>query len=321
MSDAQSQRNTFSGHYLNRRGELRKDADALARVKSESDTRFVLVCDETVLIREQPSHTAYLLNAEQIDSIAPTPVAEIYLGDFDGQHIFARVIQGEGPSLAATGDQDHTRYADLRLIGTVVPAAEASLLAYARALGQWHLSHRHCSRCGEPLVIREAGHVQICSNDLCTQKQIFPRVDPAIIVLVAHEDRALLGREANWPEGRYSTLAGFVEPGESLEDAVAREVMEESGIEVGGIRYHSSQPWPFPQSLMLGFTATALSQEIQLRDGELEEARWVSVDDVIERGVGLPTPLSISYRLVEDWFDGVSDISLSEVRARRRKAQ
>ena len=320
MSDARSRLNTFSGHYLNRRGELRTDADALARVMEDTGTRYILVCDQTILIRERPTHGAHLMNIKQIDAIAPNPVTEIYLGEFDGCNIVARVVEGEAPEIDATGEKEHLSYANLRLIGSMLPADEASLLAYARALGQWHLSHRFCSRCGQRLLIREAGHVQICSDSTCAL-QLFPRVDPAIIVLASHGDHALLGREANWPEGRYSTLAGFVEPGESLEDAVAREVLEESGIEVDQIRYHSSQPWPFPQSLMLGFTATALSHDIQLRDGELEEAAWISVNDIVERKVGLPTPLSISYRLVEDWFDGVSDIPLAEIRARKHKAQ
>lgn len=320
MSDARSRLNTFSGHYLNRCGELRTNADALAHVMEDANTRFVLVSDQTVLIHERPTHGAHFLNAEQINAIAPDPVAEIYLGEFGDRNIFARVVEGDTPEIDTTDDNKHLRYADLRLIGSLLPADEASLLAYARALGQWHLSHRYCSRCGGHLLVREAGHVQICSDSTCAL-QLFPRVDPAIIVLAARGDCALLGREASWPKGRYSTLAGFVEPGESLEDAVAREVMEESGIEVGQIRYHSSQPWPFPQSLMLGFSATALSHDIQLRDGELEEALWVSVDDIVELKIGLPTPLSISYRLVEDWFDGVSDTPLAEIRARRHKAQ
>ena len=130
------------------------------------------------------------------------------------------------------------------------------LLAYARALSIWRSRHRYCGACGAPLVAVRAGHALRCTNGACAQES-FPRIDPAIIVLVCDGERALLGRQASWPPGRYSTLAGFVEPGESLEDAVAREVFEETGVPVHDVRYHSSQPWPFPSSLMVGFQASA----------------------------------------------------------------
>jgi len=144
--------------------------------------------------------------------------------------------------------------------------------------------------------------VLVCSDPSCRHEQ-FPRIDPAIIVLVSDGERALLGRQASWPVGRYSTIAGFVEPGESLEDAVAREVFEETGIEVDQIEYHSSQPWPFPSSLMLGFTAHARSTEVRLRDEELEDARWFDRADLASNGTLLPPRQSISYRLIEHWFD------------------
>jgi NAD+ diphosphatase len=154
--------------------------------------------------------------------------------------------------------------------------------------------------------------VLVCTNPACRHES-FPRLDPAIIVLVSDAERALLGRQASWPRGRYSTIAGFVEPGESLEDAVAREVFEETGVSVDGIEYHSSQPWPFPSSLMLGFTAHALTHEVHLRDQELEDARWFSRAD-LRAGVPLvPPSQSISYRLIEDWFDAGSDRPLREI--------
>jgi NAD+ diphosphatase len=136
-------------------------------------------------------------------------------------------------------------------------------------------------------------------------------VDPAIIVLVAEADRCLLGRQASWPPSRYSTIAGVVEPGESLEDAVAREVLEEAGVSIVDVRYHSSQPWPFPSSLMLGFTARPASETIELRDGELEDARWVTREDTIAGRVLVPPSVSIAFRLVEDWFDAEPGRSLA----------
>jgi NAD+ diphosphatase len=156
--------------------------------------------------------------------------------------------------------------------------------------------------------------VLICTNPVCRHEQ-FPRLDPAIIVLVTDGDRVLLGRQAAWPAGRYSTIAGFVEPGESLEDAVAREVHEETGISVDGIEYHSSQPWPFPSSLMLGFLARAASQEIDLRDLELEDARWFSREDIVNGTPFLPPNVSISYRLIEHWFNAGAAVPLRELHA------
>jgi NAD+ diphosphatase len=149
--------------------------------------------------------------------------------------------------------------------------------------------------------------MRVCTNPDCGQLH-FPRTNPAIIVLVALRERCLLGRQATWPEGLYATIAGFVEPGESLEEAVVREVREETGIEVREVTYHSSQPWPFPSSIMLGFTAQAGSDHIQLNDGELEDARWFSREEIargVEEGwLRLPSSVSISYRLIEDWYDG-----------------
>jgi NAD+ diphosphatase len=207
-----------------------------------------------------------------------------------------------------------TRFEDLRSVAALMPAAQAGLLSYARAMITWRRAHRFCGRCGAETLAAKAGHVLVCTNPACRHEQ-FPRTDPAIIVLIADEQRILLGRQAAWPLGRYSTIAGFVEPGESLEDAVAREVLEETGVEVDGIEYHSSQPWPFPSSLMLGFTARALTREVHLRDQELEDARWFTRADIVNGEPLLPPPLSISFRLIEHWFDAAADRPLREIRA------
>jgi len=144
-----------------------------------------------------------------------------------------------------------------------------------------------------------------CSREDCGAEH-FPRLDPAIIVLVTDGERALLGRQASWPEGRYSTIAGFVEPGESLEDAIVREVMEETGVRATDPVYHSSQPWPFPSSLMIGFTANAAPGAEPRADEELEDVRWFSRDDIAAGRPALPPPQSVSYRLIEDWYDSGS---------------
>jgi len=230
------------------------------------------------------------------------------LGQFEGLHYFAYDIDSvEPPSLLP-----ETRFEDLRAIASSLPIGEAGLLGYARALLTWQRRHRFCGVCGTATAPAKHGHVLVCTNPGCRHEQ-FPRIDPAIIVLVSDGERALLGRQASWPVGRYSTIAGFVEPGESLEDAVAREVWEETGVEVERIEYRSSQPWPFPASLMLGFTAHALTTHVHLRDQELEDARWFDRAELASNGTLLPPRLSISYRLIEDWFDAGAGPRLRDI--------
>lgn len=193
-------------------------------------------------------------------------------------------------------------WADLRSVGASLPDLDAGLLTTAVALAHWHDVHPRCPRCGTPTEVVRAGWTRRCPAD---GSEHFPRTDPAVIMLV-HDgaDRCVLGRQATWPPGRFSILAGFVEPGESLEGAVMREVDEEVGLAVTDVTYAGSQPWPFPASLMLGYTARAVgSPELTLRDGELAEARWVSKEE-IRRGdvVALPPPVSIAYRIITDWL-------------------
>jgi NAD+ diphosphatase len=152
--------------------------------------------------------------------------------------------------------------------------------------------------------------VQRCTEATCGIDH-FPRLDPAIIVLVTYGERALLGRQAAWPAGRYSTIAGFVEPGESLEDAVAREVLEETGVAVVDAEYHSSQPWPFPSSLMIGYLACADAAAIPRAEEELEDVRWFTRDEIAAGYPGLPPPQSVSYRLIEQWYDSGSSVPLA----------
>jgi NAD+ diphosphatase len=210
------------------------------------------------------------------------------------------------PALAASGLAGAAvRFADLRQLAGRLDRREAALLAHARAMLYWHARHRFCGVCGRPTRAEEAGYMRRCSDPGCNSMH-FPRTDPAVIMLVTHEDNALMGRSRHFPPGMYSTLAGFVEPGESLEDAVAREVREETGIEVGAVDYHSSQPWPFPANIMLGFHAHALTTEITVDVGELEDARWVERDwlksHVDDDSFRLPRLDSIARRLVEDWL-------------------
>jgi NAD+ diphosphatase len=213
------------------------------------------------------------------------------------------------PALEAAGiEAAEVRFADLRQLGARLERYEGALLALARAIMFWHSRHRFCGVCGAPTRSEEAGYMRRCTDPGCKAMH-FPRTDPAVIMLVTDGDRALLGRNKNFPlPGMYSTLAGFVEPGEALEDAVAREVREETDIVVGAVHYHSSQPWPFPANIMLGFYAEAVTTAISLEDGELADARWFQRDwllsHVDDDEFRLPRRDSIARRLLEDWLHG-----------------
>ena len=197
------------------------------------------------------------------------------------------------------------RPADLREAAALLNDRDAGLFTHAVALANWHATHTHCPRCGTPTVTVAAGHAQRCPAD---GSEHFPRVNPAVIMLVTDPgDRCLLARNRRWPERRVSILAGFVEPGESAEQAVAREVGEETGITVAKVRYVGSQPWPMPQSLMLGFRASAAGDlEIQVDDEEIAEAHWFSRDELrtalASREILLPPPVSIAHRLIQSWY-------------------
>jgi NAD+ diphosphatase len=240
-----------------------------------------------------------------------------YLGMASDVHYFSRTV--EKTTLA---DEN---WVDLRLYALQLPVLDAGLAAYARGLQFWHARHGFCGICGHATQSEHAGHRRRCMNHSCGAEH-FPRTDPAIIVAVEHDGDLLLGRQASWPEGRYSTLAGFVEPGESLEDALAREVQEEAGVSILSSHYFSSQPWPFPASLMLGFTAIAASKDLRV-GAELSDARWFSVQDfesaICSGALKVPPPVSVSFRLIENWYDhhpqNLTELTLVEFIARNKK--
>jgi len=231
----------------------------------------------------------------------------IFLGEFRDQIFFAIDISDhDDPAVRAPG-----QFHDLRAVSGLLHRDELGLLGYARALTHWQRTHQFCGKCGARNQIVKAGHVMECSNANCKQ-QNFPRLDPAVIVLVNDGDRVLLGRQTQFSPGRYSTIAGFVEWAESIEEAVMREVREETGVIVNEAQYHSSQPWPFPSSLMLGFIAQATTTEVTLHDGELEDARWFSRKDIAAGALSLPPTLSISFALIEHWYNQGSPCALRD---------
>jgi len=217
----------------------------------------------------------------------------LYLGRLDGQAFFA--VKGALPRRLGA------RPMGLREVGAVLGDRDAGLLVHAVALTNWHTTHVRCPRCGAPTEVVQGGAVRRCPED---GSEHFPRTDPAVIVLVTDgADRCVLGRQPAWPAGWYSTLAGFVEPGESAEQAVVREVMEESGVQVREVTYRASQPWPFPSSLMLGFRALCDADATpQASDGELEDVRWFDRDELRRRNAGLPPQVSIAQSLIGEWI-------------------
>lgn len=293
-----SRHNLLSGQYIDRVAHWRKDEARVRAALEDPNSVFVPVWRNQNLVRPGEHGVTALLVANIRSTLQIDFGDVVLLGEFHERACFA--VPLTTPELPAFDEPVEPR--DLRTIAGELPPQEAGLLAYARAMLYWRDRNRFCGRCGAVMRSLQAGHVQQCSNPTCAI-QVFPRIDPAIIVLVTDGERALLGRQASWPPSRYSTIAGFVEPGESLEDAVAREVLEETGVRVDSVEYHSSQPWPFPSSLMLGFIAHARAQAIQLTDAELEDARWLTRQQIATGEIRMPFQHSISFRLIEDWYN------------------
>jgi NAD+ diphosphatase len=269
---------TFAGGALDRAADRRADEAWIAAARNDPRARAVLVGPGGVVLAGE---------APELAPVEGLGVADGYfLGIADGVPLF---VLPADPGAQLTG---------LREAAAILSDADAGLVAYASALAHWHDTHRFCGVCGEHTEAREAGHSRRCPNGHTHH----PRTDPVVIMLVSDGDRLLLGRRPPWPQGRYSCLAGFVEPGESLEAAVAREVLEEAGVVVGAVAYRLSQPWPFPLSLMLGFEATYVSGEARVADAELEDVAWFTRDQIAAGTPLLPPPFTIARRLIDGWL-------------------
>ncbi len=299
--------NVYTGSPLFRAAEKREDAGWIAAALASPDALFLPVWRSRNLMRgvAEGKPEAVFLPAGAAAALrlsaGPAEVPWAFLGIHGPQPVFALDVGAAEDPLALL-PQDCGAFTDLRAVAGVLGGQDASMLAHARGLMHWRSRHLFCGVCGGACVAESAGHVMRCKA--CDTSH-FPRTDPAVIMLVHRGDRAVLGHSRRFPASTmYSTLAGFVEPGESLEEAVRREVLEESGVRVGQVQYHSSQPWPFPASIMLGFYAEALSEEITIDPTELEDARWFSraqIRDPAANGFNLPRLDSIARRLIEDW--------------------
>lgn len=279
---------------------LRRGDDAWLAARWSDGASRVLVVSGT-RVRPADGALAWVPPTEAPDGV------RVLLGERGGTTYWAVIA---GPEAAAA---EKEAWVPLRGLLPVLSGdlSTAPLVFHALGLAEWHWATRFCPRCGGRLASRAAGHELVCEQ--CGKPQ-FPRSDPAVIMLVAagepgsDDERCLLGRHPGWPPGRFSTLAGFCEPGETLEDAVRREVLEETGVVVGEVTYFGNQPWPLPSSLMLGFHARAETEEIRLDDVEVEEARWFTRAQMrAEAEAGtlvLPGGVSISRSLVESWYGG-----------------
>lgn len=297
-----SDRNFFTGSPIDRVSHRRRDEQWLAKQLASPRTVLIPVWQGQNLFTDDPDPAPVMTSAAELKGLTGESETTILLG-VDGDHTYFAVDIGieEAELNNRLSGLGHPR--NLKQAAGMVDSRQAGLLAYANAITHWHRSNAYCGACGSRTISSEAGHLLTCSNQDC-QRPHFPRTDPAIIVLVTSGDSCLLGRQPIWPAGLYSTIAGFVEPGETLEQAVAREVQEETGVVIRSVTYASSQPWPFPCSIMLGFYATAETMSLQVDGDELEDARWLSreqmLDELKARHLRLPLTYSIARRLIED---------------------
>jgi NAD+ diphosphatase len=291
---ARAARLPFATAPYERHAELRGDG-WWERQAADPRTRVLVVADGVVATS---GDGLLLLGPSDAEQLIDDPMAErLYLGEGVGGAVLAVGLPEVPAELAPR---------PVREVAISLDALQGCLLVHALGVANWHRTHQFCARCGAPTSAEQAGHVRRCQR---CGGQHFPRTDPAVIMLILDDDdRALLGHSPHWTPGRYSTLAGFVEPGESLEDAVRREVFEEVGVRVDSATYAASQPWPFPSSLMLGFYGHAASTEIAVDGHEVTQARWFTRTELAlalaAQEVALPGGFSISRWLVEGWYGG-----------------
>ena len=323
----------YAGMPLDRCDALRRDDGAIEQLWQSEQTVIIPMCQgKNLFVIDDCSNSASPEGVAGLPSyIAPQPVLlrrafadsaalavitrandPVFLGQQAADSYFA--IEIDEFDKETLCDSQQAKFIDLRSVGAVLAGDMAALLAYARGILFWRQQHRFCSRCGYRVTASHGGHVLACNNGECG-RETYPRTDPAVIMLVERAgpdgvQQCLLGRHPNWPPGSLSTLAGFVEPGESLEEAVRREVAEESGVVVGDVHYLASQPWPFPASIMLGFIAEARETTINIDPHELEEAAWYSRAELSGFGVwgdessshNLPRKDSIARFLIDHWL-------------------
>jgi NAD+ diphosphatase len=282
----------FVGNPLDRADHMRTDAAALAAARAHRDARVLGFVDFNSSIGQDG------LIWQPMDEV-PAGIEPLFLGLVEGAPRFA-ALWPQGSLLPG-------RPADARKLAATLSPSDSAIFGQGRAMLMWHAKHQHCAVCGAPTSMTKGGYARTCSDANCKAEH-FPRTDPVTIMLVIDDERCLLGRQPMFPQGFYSALAGFLEPGETIEAAVRREVLEEAGVRVGQVRYVASQPWPFPSSLMIGCFAQALSHDITIDTTELEDARWFSRQECQAGFDGngpfiCPPPMAIAHHLLKSWLD------------------
>lgn len=291
----------FSGSPLDRAGNLRRNADWLHQQKQAATARYLLLRELKPMVSLDGGARLAWFPTRFVEPLADCPT--MLLGLSDGAAHFV-VDVDQVPGIDDLADEQN-KFIDVRSIAPQLPPEQAAILAQARSLVDWHQRHGFCARCGAPTEMAEAGYSRSCTSSACNA-QHFPRTDPVVIMLAVHEDRILLGRQRQFPPGMYSALAGFMEPGETIEEAVRRELHEEAGVTTGGVRYLASQPWPFPSSLMIGCVAQTVDPTLAVDTHELEDARWFHRDEVatmlkncldMQAPLRMPPPLSLAHQI------------------------
>lgn len=294
-------KNNILIHGLDRFSLQRGDKSWVLDKLHDENSRIIPVHNSKVLCDNPKQPKAVYLTHKNLGKHIDLLNSVMFLGVYDDRPYFAADINSDELAINLS-HQANAIFQDLKSAVSLLDCRDSELLALARFMVFWHIRNQYCGKCGNKTKSSAAGHVRICQSEACKEHH-FPSMDPAVIVLVSSRERCLLGRKKEWPEGMYSTLAGFVEPGETIEDAVIREIREEVGINIDKVKYQHSQSWLFPSSLMLGFTALAKEEEIVIDKNELEDACWFTRDEIKFNSNILPYKVSIAYKLIMEWLN------------------
>jgi NAD+ diphosphatase len=302
----------FVTHILDRAAHLRSNDEKLFALENRRDARAYVIYRDSLVVRQEAGGSRVLLSVDEAVKLGANP-GTIFLGLRDGAPVF-----GMGIAAAAVEKllgRDDVAVTELRgmVMQGAVPTEQLSAIAMAKSMVSWHQRHGYCANCGTRTAMKEGGWKRDCAS---CKAEHFPRTDPVVIMLVTHGDRCLLGRQKQFLPGMWSCLAGFVEAAETIEDAVRREIFEESGIHCTDVTYYMTQPWPYPSSLMIGCAARATSDEIVVDKSELEDARWFTRDEVTlmhsrthPDGMFAAHPFAIAHHLIGRWVHGGTDSS------------
>ncbi len=302
----------FAGSPLNRASEKRTDSNWIEAKRRDPSSLILPMWRLKPFIlgseKAGPPIELGLVRAEVVESLLSGDALCVFLGLDGDRAVFALDVSDAADSANVGPLAGLGYFRDARVAGSMVPIKDSAIIAQAKAMIDWHQRHGFCPKCGAPTKIMDAGYRRLCGK--CNAEH-FPRVDPVVIMLATHGEACLVGRGKHFPPGMFSALAGFVEPGETIEEAVRRELMEEASVKVGEVTYYATQPWPFPSSLMIGCFAKAESRDIKVDENELAEVRWIErsvareliegkrIDDLL-----VPPPVAIAHHLIKTWALG-----------------